>query len=34
MESNVSQDPIALTLQIQSLATAVEELTRQNLEMR
>ena len=34
MESNVSQDPIALALQIQSLAATVEELTRQNQEMK
>ena len=34
MESNVSQDPAALALQIQSLAATVEELTRQNQEMR
>jgi len=34
MESNVNQDPAALALQIQTLATTVEELTRQNQEMR
>ena len=34
MESNVSHDPAALALQIQSLAATVEELTRQNQEMR
>ena len=34
MESNVNQDPAALALQIQSLAATVEELTRQNQEMR
>ena len=34
MESNVSQDPAALALQIQSLTATVEELTRQNQEMR
>ena len=34
MESNVNQDPAALTLQIQSLAATVEELTKQNQEMR
>ena len=30
MESNVSQDPIALALQIQSLAATMEELIWQN----
>ena len=34
MESNINQDPVALALQIQSLAATVEELTRQNQEMR
>ena len=34
MESNANQDPAALALQIQSFATTVEELTRQNQEMR
>ena len=34
MESNVSQDPTALALQIQSLTATVEELTRQNQEMK
>ena len=34
MESNVNQDSAALALQIQSLAATVEELTRQNQEMR
>ena len=34
MESNANQDPVALTLQIQTLAATVEELTRQNQEMR
>ena len=32
MESN--QDPTALALQIQALAASIEELTRQNQEMR
>ena len=32
MESN--QDSVALALQVQTLATSVEELTRQNQEMR
>ena len=32
MESN--QDPAALALQVQALAARVEELTRQNQEMR
>ena len=34
MESTTSQDPVALALQVQSLAAIVEELTRQNQEMR
>ena len=34
MESNVNQDPAALALQIQSLTATVEELSRQNQEMR
>ena len=34
MESNVNQDPAALALQIQMLTAIVEELTRQNQEMR
>ena len=34
MESTTSQDPAALAMQVQSLATMVEELTRQNQEMR
>ena len=34
MESSVSQDPAALAIQIQSLAATVEELTRQNQEMK
>ena len=34
MESNASQDPAVLALQIQSLAATVEELTKQNQEMR
>ena len=34
MESTTSQDPAALALQVQSLAAMVEELTRQNQEMR
>ena len=34
MESSVSQDPAALALQIQSLVATVEELTRQNQEMK
>lgn len=32
MESNVPQDPTALALQIQTLTTNVEELTKQNQE--
>ena len=34
MESTTSQDPAALALQIQSLAATMEELTRQNQEIR
>ena len=34
MESNANQDPIALALQIQTFTATVEELTRQNQEMR
>ena len=34
MESTTSQDPVALDLQVQSLAAMVEELTMQNQEMR
>ena len=34
MESNVNQDLAALALQIQLLVATVEELTRQNQEMR
>ena len=34
MEPNTSQDPTALALQIQSLAATMEELTKQNQEMR
>ena len=34
MESNASQDLAALALQIQALTTNVEELTKQNQEMR
>ena len=34
MESTTSQDAAALAVQVQSLATMVEELTRQNQEMR
>ena len=34
MESTTSQDPAALDLQVQSLAAMVEELTKQNQEMR
>ena len=34
MESNVNQDLAALALQIQTLIASVEELTRQNQEMR
>ena len=34
MESNVNQDPAALALQIQMLTATMEELTRQNQEMR
>ena len=34
MESNANQDPVALALQIQTLAATVEELTKQNQEIR
>ena len=34
MESSTNPDPAALALQIQSLAATMEELTRQNQEMR
>ena len=34
MESNANQDPVALVVQIQSLAATVEELNRQNQEIR
>ena len=34
MESSTNPDPAALALQIQSLSTTVEELTRQNQEMK
>ena len=34
METNTNPDPTALALQIQSLAATMEELTRQNQEMR
>ena len=34
MESNTNPDPAMLALQIQSLAATMEELTRQNQEMR
>ena len=34
MESNINQDPVALALQIQTLATTMEELTKQYQEMR
>ena len=34
MESNANQDLATLALQIQTLAATVEELTRQNQEMR
>ena len=34
MESNANQDPAALALQIQTLAATVEELTKQNQEIR
>ena len=30
MESNTNPDPVALALQIQSLAATMEELTRKN----
>ena len=33
MESSTNPDPVALVLQIQSLAATMEELTRQNQEM-
>ena len=34
MESTTSQDPVTLAVQVQSLAAMVEELTKQNKEMR
>ena len=34
MESNVPQDLVVLALQIQILTASMEELTRQNQEMR
>ena len=34
MESSTNPDPVALALQIQSLSATVEELTRQNQEMK
>ena len=34
MDSNTNQDLVAFALQIQTLATSVEELTRENQEMR
>ena len=34
MESNAHQDPAALALQIQALAASMEELTKQNQEIR
>ena len=34
MESNVNQNLVALALQIHSLTATVEELTKQNQEMR
>ena len=34
MESNVPQDLVVLALQIQTLTASMEELTRQNQEMR
>ena len=34
MESNTQQDSTALVLQIQTLITSVEELSKQNQEMR
>ena len=34
MESSTNPDPTALTLQIQSLSATVEELTKQNQEMK
>ena len=34
MESNIPQDSMALALQIETLMANIEELTRQNQEMR
>ena len=34
MEPNTPQDSVALALQIQTLTASMEELTRQNQEMR
>ena len=34
MESNVPQDPMVLALQVQTLTANIEELTRQNQEMK
>ena len=34
MKSNAHQDPAALALQIQALAASMEELTKQNQEIR
>lgn len=34
MESNVPQDPTTLALQLQALTASVEELTKQNQEMK
>ena len=34
MESNAHQDPATLALQIQALAASMEELTKQNQEIR
>ena len=34
MESNIPQDSMALALQIQMLTANIEELTKQNQEMR
>ena len=34
MESNIHQDPAALALQIQALTASMEELTKQNQEIR
>ena len=34
MESNAYQDPAALALQIQALTASMEELTKQNQEIR